>query len=58
MQEYYDLGITDIYLLVKGYGGKLAWQSKVSGTTMSYTSRDILEEKNMTEFDDQLDIRP
>ena len=44
MKEYSEAGITDVYLLAKGTGGKLAWQSKVSGTSMSYGSRDILEE--------------
>ncbi len=44
MSEYADAGITDIFFLVKGYAGKLAWQSKISGTTMVYSSRDLLEE--------------
>ncbi len=44
MSEYADAGITDVFLLVKGLGGRLAWQSKVSGTVMSYGERDILQE--------------
>ena len=44
MAEYADLGITDIFLLSKGTLGKLAWQSSVDGATMSYSSKDLLEE--------------
>ena len=44
MKEYSELGITDVFLLVKGTGGKLAWQSKISGTTMVYTSTDLVKQ--------------
>ncbi|MGM9554164.1 MAG: hypothetical protein ACI3V2_07640 [Faecousia sp.] len=44
MSEYADAGITDVYLLVKGTAGKLAWQSSVSGVTLLYSSRDVLKE--------------
>ena len=42
MSEYADAGITDVYLLVKGTAGRLAWKSSVSGTVMSY-STDVLK---------------
>ncbi len=44
MKEYSELGITDVFLLCKGTNGTLAWQSKVEGASMMYTSRDILKE--------------
>ena len=44
MKEYSELGITDVFLLVKGLSGKLSWQSKISGTTMVYTSTDLLKQ--------------
>lgn len=44
MAEYADIGITDIFLLVKGTLGKLAWQSSVSGAVMSYSDIDLLEQ--------------
>ncbi len=32
MKDYASLGITDVYLLVKGTAGKLAWKSNVANT--------------------------
>ncbi len=44
MQQYAEVGITDVYLQVKGIDGKLAWASSVSGGTRLYADRDILAE--------------
>ncbi len=43
MAEYAQAGVTDLYALVKGTGGKVAWNSSVEGTTPAY-SYDILQE--------------
>lgn len=44
MARYADVGITDVYLLVKGTAGSCAWNTSVSGATKTYTNRDILGE--------------
>ncbi len=41
MAEYAKAGITDVYLLVKGTGGKVAWKSNVPGAVMS-SNGDVL----------------
>ena len=36
MDEYAKAGITDVYVLVKGTGGKVGWNSNVSGTFTTF----------------------
>lgn len=44
MQEYSELGITDIFLLCKGTNGTLAWQSSVDGAKMMNSDTDALKD--------------
>lgn len=44
MSEYADLGITDVYFLVKGTAGRVSWKSNVPGTVQSFPEKDLLAE--------------